>query len=799
MDAATPLVIPSDVRAAAKLYISHFNFSPIRIGHRSKKPKTADGRLMTEWGDKRITLDQVDAHFGEAPCNVGVLTGLNGLTDIDCDCAEVVALAPVFLQPTGVVFGHESKQASHWFYKATGTVPKSFKFRDPTVKDKDHSVLVEIRGEGLQSVVPPSIHESGEPVEFVVPPTAPAEIDGAGLESMVACLASAALLARHWPAEGSRSDAVMALAGALARGGWDKEQAHTFVKDVYRLLSSTVTPTSDIARFVNHSYELLEQGAEFTGLTRLKELIDPKVVNAVAKWLQISEPKASKGAQKMKRLFDLVESFEFFCNDKGEPYVIFDDDGHTECQRVDSSYFRGFLSDTYYNSHQDSLPPETIKSVLEILATRARKKDPREVFVRFGWKDDKVYLDLCDRAWRVVEIDDQGYRVLDKSPVPFRRDNLMQPLPEPKPGGSIAELFECVNAQSAGDRIGYVSWLLSPFHQHGDLPILSVVGVHGSGKSQTVETLKRLTDDSGVVLSAKPKNEDDLAIAMKNSAVAAFDNLSGLPEWLSDALCRVSSGAGFRKRELYENDQEVAFCERRSIIVNGIDDIATRADLADRAIHVQLEALKKRELERDLESRFQERWASILGALLDVVSHGLKCLGETKADPNIRMADFARWVMACEGALVGLALHVGEHGETYSWRIGSFREFYVQNRQEAVEQNLDDDPFATALIALVDSDHRPLLDFSAQGLLDTLPCPEELKREHQWPVSAKAVGMRMNRIRPSLFAVGIEVERYRDISGKRRFTLQKTKARPPVSQASVMTDAEFKQLMKEAS
>jgi hypothetical protein len=71
-------------------------------------------------------------------------------------------------------------------------------------------------------------------------------------------------------------------------------------------------------------------------------------------------------------------------------------------------------------------------------------------------------------------------------------------------------------------------------------------------------------------------------IAAHNGHLLAFDNLSGLPTSLSDAFCRLASGGSFAVRQLYTNDDEVLFQAARPLLVNGIEDVISRADLADR-------------------------------------------------------------------------------------------------------------------------------------------------------------------------------------------------------------------------
>src|SRR5215212_3526332 len=107
--------------------------------------------------------------------------------------------------------------------------------------------------------------------------------------------------------------------------------------------------------------------------------------------------------------------------------------------------------------------------------------------------------------------------------------------------------------------------------------------------------LKAITDPSTAPVRTVPRGERDLVIAANNSRVVALDNLSGLPPWLSDALCRLSTGGGFGTRKLFADDEETLFDATRPIILNGITDVATRADLLDRAIVLTLPTIPEEE------------------------------------------------------------------------------------------------------------------------------------------------------------------------------------------------------------
>jgi hypothetical protein len=98
--------------------------------------------------------------------------------------------------------------------------------------------------------------------------------------------------------------------------------------------------------------------------------------------------------------------------------------------------------------------------------------------------------------------------------------------------------------------------------------------------------VKALVDPNVAPVRALLRDERELMISANNGYLLAFDNL--LPGWLSDALCRLASGGSFAVRQLYTDDDEVLFQAARPLLVNGIEDIVSRADLADRGIFLTL-------------------------------------------------------------------------------------------------------------------------------------------------------------------------------------------------------------------
>jgi hypothetical protein len=136
-----------------------------------------------------------------------------------------------------------------------------------------------------------------------------------------------------------------------------------------------------------------------------------------------------------------------------------------------------------------------------------------------------------------------------------------------------------------------------------------ISGEQGSAKTVLSKLLKALIDPNAAPVRALSREQRELMIAANNSYLLAFDNLSGLPHWLSDALCRLATGGSFAVRQLYTDDEEVLFEASRPILLNGIEDVISRPDLGDRAIFLSLAPIAEtdRRPEADLWREFANR------------------------------------------------------------------------------------------------------------------------------------------------------------------------------------------------
>jgi putative DNA primase/helicase len=259
-------------------------WAPVPVPYRKKKP------ILVDWGNLRITEADAPRFFNGAPQNIGVILGAasDGLADVDLDTPEAVAVAPYLLPPTKAIFGRPSNRASHWLFQsdlAQRHDTAVLEYRDPTLKP-DAKPLVELRigggGKAAQTVFPGSVHESGEAINWEERGN-PAEVTGDVLEGAVKQVAAAALLARHWPGEGSRHEAAKAVGGMLAHGGWSLPATKLFVQALARAAGDPEWKDRETA--ARDAVNKREQGDKVLGLPTLVTLMDERAAKRAAEWL----------------------------------------------------------------------------------------------------------------------------------------------------------------------------------------------------------------------------------------------------------------------------------------------------------------------------------------------------------------------------------------------------------------------------------------------------------------------------------------------------------------------------------
>jgi len=421
-----------------------------------------------------------------------------------------------------------------------------------------------------------------------------------------------------------------------------------------------------------------------------------------------------------------------------------------------------------YQRFEQAIPSNILDQAVGILENKARLNHIRHtVHVRLAFKYDAIWVDLGDQQWRAIRINGDGWQIVTNPPVKFRRPKGMLCLPEPVKGGNLETLRPLLNLEDDDSFALIRAWLVGAFNPNGALTILLLHGEQGSSKTTASRFLRSLLDPNVSPVRSLPRKEHDLVIEAQDGLVMAFDNISYLTSSLSDALCRLSTGSGFGIRQLYTDAEQTIFNSKRPIMLNGIEEVATRSDLLDRAIAVYLPPIAddQRITEEELWRRFVEMQPGLLGALFDAVSMAMKRLPEVRSKIRQwpRMADFAAWATAAEPAL-GL-------------EEGSLIAAYARNRSASTKIALDSSIVALAIIGLMAA--RSQWEGTPTDLLKLLTLADEATtRSKAWPKDGKGLSNAIRQVTPNLRNMGIEVEFHRT-STARTITLRRASAIGP--------------------
>lgn len=419
--------------------------------------------------------------------------------------------------------------------------------------------------------------------------------------------------------------------------------------------------------------------------------------------------------------------------------------GRQEVWRVHSAGFEEWLRSAYWRAKEAGVAETTMKSALATLAA-AGINDGEEIDLHVrAAKDEAGYLiDLCDERWRTVLVTPTGWRVLDRSPVYFTRTQSMRPLPEPQRGGDIGLLWQHTNIP-ANRRLMVLTWLLDCFRPDTPFPVLELVGEQGSAKSTTQAVLRSLVDPNKVGLRGRPKTVEDIFVAAANNWLVSYENLSGLTAEQQDAFCTLSTGGGFASRQLYTNGEEHVMETKRPVVLNGIAVVATRPDLIDRVIHVDMPTIppEARKDDADTSAAWERDRPRVFGALLDLFAHTLRILPKVALTHKQRMADYERL-----GEAVARALGFGP---------GEFQRQYAELVRAGIDRALESNAVAQVLDKYFEERISPWNWQGTAGQLYELLNNQVIPDRSTWPKSPKGLADQLRRIAPAYRAKGIEI------------------------------------------
>jgi hypothetical protein len=479
-------------------------------------------------------------------------------------------------------------------------------------------------------------------------------------------------------------------------------------------------------------------------------------------------PSGAKGDTKPPKsiqLLNLLESEKLvlFRDQFQEAHVVLPD-APRQIMKVRSKAFRRYVARLAWIRLGFAASSDMLQTVLHILEGKASfEGDQIDLHVRVACHEDAVYYDLG--SGKAVKTTADSWLVTTEYPVLFRTANHQKPQVEPVAGGDLRDLLGFVNMPSRSENRGadllLLVWVVTGFIPGFPHPPLVVHGPQGSAKSSLFKLLKELMDPSVIQTLSPLENRRELILQLAHHWFLPLDNLSILPDWMSDALSRACTGDGHSQRELYTDADEVIFAFHRVIGLNGINLVVDKPDLLDRSLLLPLERIpeERRLGEAELWKRFNDAKPRLLGAIFDAVAATLRIIPSVQLTRLPRMADFTRWGVAVSQAL-------GYSSEEF---LSAYRGAIAAQHEEALAAS----PVAQAVMSLMAE--RESWSGTPSELHAELR--SEAERLHidihsrEWPRTGNWVYRRLVAAQTNLEAVGIQIERGE--GAKRFITLRK--------------------------
>ena len=693
--------------------------------------------------------------------NYGVVCGFGNLTVIDCDSSEVVTAVETELPETFVV--RTGRGNKHFYYFVAGMT-------EPIrMRDKEGKAVVghlgDVQFTGKQCVAPPSIGPNGNRYEIEKDaPIATIKISQlrAALHDFIKDDTEAAKIEEMAEmSEGGLDFGTLNIADVIDTSGLKKKGSAYQGAHPFHGSTTGNNFKIDMAKNLWKCWRCDSGGGILSLIAVVNGILDcqdalpgglrgekfKEVVEIAQQKYGLNVEKRAENAEKSQRavLLKLVMDRLTLFHDGDEAYAAININGHQEVWLIKSKRFRQYLSREYYNAQGSSLNSNVIKDVITTLEGKAIFGGiEHKLHNRVAWHEGALWYDLSNDKWQGVKINAEGWQI-ETLPTLFRRykHQIAQVIPSQE--GDIDLIFNFVNISEPNKRLLFKVYIVHLFIP--DIPhvVCGFDGPQGVSKTTATAIATGMVDPSYLPVLSFPKDKNEAVQQLSHHWFCGFDNISYLPDWLSDLFCRATSGEGYSKRELYSDDEDIIYSYRRCICLNGINKVAGKPDLLDRSMLFSLAPILPgaRKSEQELWNSFMEVNSSILGAIFNVLVKAIQIKPTIKLSTLPRMADFCIWGCAISEAM----------GYTKEDFLNAYNAAIGNLSREA----LSNDDVGEALLLFMED--KIEWTGRSSGLLTELEeLAERLKIRIQLPKNGQTLSRRLTVLKASLQAEGIVFE-----------------------------------------
>ncbi len=444
----------------------------------------------------------------------------------------------------------------------------------------------------------------------------------------------------------------------------------------------------------------------------------------------------------MKTIIDEVS----FYTDKLQPTKVYVEYPlHNGCKTfapIESHHFKAFLVNRYFELYPDEEDEPDYDTLLLRKASQAIYFPESRVTIHHriaGNMHKVIYYYLSDENCQSVKITSNGWKLVNATKVKFlpSMKDLAQVLPVG--GGDYLNLMLPRLNMDRDDALLFAVYIVQAFSRSSSHFCAVISSGKGTGKSTLTKMVTDLIAPTISSCAITPTTTDALITSLANSYLVSFDNTARLSAIFSDILCAAITGTKAEKRKLYSDATPLILSLHSLILINGIDIVPYRSDLAERCLYFTLNAIPASERRTDAEiwGSFEEDKPKILGAIFDTIVKAMQILPTLQMPKLHRMSDAHKEMTA-----IALALGISQD---------EFQRLLDKNCQKLRDAYAVTDPFVSYL-----------LEYLAKQPCDKMPVSKLFSalRAHVigngdfLPKSPSALSRRLNQERETIESLG---------------------------------------------
>lgn len=452
---------------------------------------------------------------------------------------------------------------------------------------------------------------------------------------------------------------------------------------------------------------------------------------------------------------------QFFSNPQGLKFYV---EAEGVPMEIEGESFEGLIADRRYQSGE-GLPTGDEIANIRRLARYWASKNLRDIGVRVSRFEDGFIYDPIRQDGKVYFITKSGYEL--KAPeIPYTVSYTGM-LEAPIEDGTIQDHLSLIRLWHLDQKSEILSMGLDFSRFIPDIPhaIENIDGPHGAGKTSYTETKRSIFDPNGAPTQSLKFDERDLSISAVHQGMLSFDNVNtAMPDYISDIVCRLTTGQGFRTRELYTNMGEVILKLKRPIIINGINRASYKPDFIDREcpIHLGVMPESRRLTDAEIRAKAEMLIPKVRGYLISIIPRAMELYSQVEAELKgklPRMADFVIWAECGIRAMGFPAL--------------SFFEAYTEAKHNETVDVARETLLINAIQALMIK--REQWEGTTSDLLEALgPLVTEGQRKSKsFPKDARRLGRIIKELEPTLREIGLEITEDNSDKSERKKVIKK--------------------------